>query len=629
MAGPWDEYKTEQKSDSSGPWSAYAKKDAAEPKKSFGKSVFDESKEGSDVGYAATRGLAKTVLGGPGDIESLFAHTIPESVGLSKASERGKFLGRETFFPTSEEVSKGMTALGMPEAKGKFAKYETAGEFAPVVVGGAQLAKTGAEALKIPEAYRALRGFPFKQAVGELTTKAEDLAKQLIDQTRRSGRELYGSQRQARLGAEKDAQVALAQIDSAKKSLGAAEDLSVTGSKLMSDIKGVSDKSWTQRKELADTTYSSAWDSTRAKQASGNYWQSSPSGKNFFNTLENKITTSDVTPVSSAEEKEIRALINELQGKEVGQTRGFSFDPVTQLISTPSVPKFAPLDIKAVVEQLRRLRDAANGFPEEGFKAISQKRAKAMAESLEKSIAGWDDSLRKADKTYKTMSERLYPEQTARGEAILARQRYDLNELARDPKNATKLFFSSKQGVDDLTRLLGGDKQKVAQYARQHTLNEILTKKTAKEAESWLTNKNTSDWLNEFPQLRREVESYVDTLRKAESKVSASENLAKTMKTAGRKTAQEMSKTIESLQNEARLFEQADPSKVTNLALDFSRKFEGIATPEQISQFQKQIKETERLYQGQERARRIAILAAKLAGVGYGSYEATRLMQGR
>jgi hypothetical protein len=566
------------------------------------------------VGGGAIGGIGGTAVGPVGTALGTVAGA---GTGYATGKKLGELAEEALGYRKSPTASEAVKQSVKDIATG--AEYEVGGR---ALGAGAEAIYSGAK--KIPEAYRTLRGFPYKKALGELTTRAEDLAKQLIEQTRGSGRELYGAQRQARLSAQKDAEVAMSQIDSAKKALGASEDLSVTGNKLMSDIKDVSDKSWGQRKELADKTYSSAWQSTRAKQAAGDYWQTSPSGKNFFNTLENKIATSDVTPVSSAEEKEIRALINELRGKEVGETKGFAFDPTTGFMSTPSIPKFAPLDIKPVVEQLRRLRDAANGFPEEGFKAISQKRAKAMAESIEKSIAKWDDSLRKADKTYKAMSERLYPEQTARGEAILARQRYDLNELARDPKNATKLFFSSKQGVEDLTRLLGGDKQKVAQYARQHTINEISTKKTAKEAETWVTSKSNSDWLNEFPQLRREVETYVDTLRKAENKVGASENLAKTMKTAGRATAQEMGKTIAALQREARMFENADPSKVAGLASEFARKFEGIASPQQIAQFERQIKETERLNQGQERARKIAILAAQFAGLGAGVYGGIR-----
>jgi hypothetical protein len=495
---------------------------------------------------------------------------------------------------------------------------------------GLGLGGLGYGASKIPGAVKTLTGAPFRQATTGLQTSAQKLAESLAAQERTAGRELYGKQRQAKLGAAGEREAAEAQIPALKQQFGTPQDASVTGRNLMNDIKSRSEVGHQQRKQLAEETYSGAYDAARQKQAQKNFWQTSDSGKGFFDTLADKIRVKDVTPVSSAEETEIKNLVSELKGKITGYQKKTVFDPVQGMIEIQGPPIYAPADIKVVVEKLRQLREAGKGFPEEGFKSIGQRRAIAMAKSLEESIAGWDDGLRKADKLYKTMSERLYPEQTRRGEAVLAKQKYDINQLSADPINAPKQFFQSKQGVDDLTKLLGGDKDKVAQYANQHVVNELSTKKTAKEAESWVLNRKNVDWMSEVPGLRQRAEAYVKNLKTLEEKGAAAGQLEKTMKGAGRRTAQEMSNRIKQLQAEANVFETIDPNKVVAEAQRFVNKLqaEGVATPAQLDKVQKQILEAEKLYKGKERAKRIAYILGTAAGAGFVGRETTRLFQG-
>lgn len=495
---------------------------------------------------------------------------------------------------------------------------------------GLGLGGLGYGASKIPGAVKTLTGAPFREATTGLQTSAQKLAESLAAQERASGRELYGKQRQAKLGAVSEREVAEAQIPALKQQFGTPQEASVTGRNLMNDIKARSETGHQQRKQLADETYGDAFTSARQKQSQKDFWQTSDSGKSFFDTLADKIKVKDVTPVSSTEENEIKNLVSELKGKITGYQKKTVYDPVQGFVEVQGPPIYAPSDVKVVVEKLRQLREAGKGFPEEGFKSIGQRRAIAMAKSLEESIAGWDDGLRKADKLYKTMSERLYPEQTRRGEAVLAKQKYDLNQLSADPINAPKQFFQSKQGVDDLTKLLGGDKDKVAQYANQHVINELSTKKTAKEAESWVLNRKNIDWMSEVPGLRQKAETYVKNLIATESKGAAAGQLEKTMKGAGRRTAQEMSNRIKQLQAEANVFETIDPNKVVSEAQRFVNKLqsEGIATPAQIDNVQKQILEAERLYKGKERAKRIAYILGTAAGAGFVGRETTRLFQG-
>jgi hypothetical protein len=134
-----------------------------EPKKPTLASEFAETgKKAATMGYGAVTGL----LGSFGELEKFGAYDVPEFFGLREKGERDQLMGRETIFPTTEEVRKGLSKVGVERPKEQYRGYETAGE----IVGGLgtalpSLAKTGT---------RALLGTPSR--VSEATArKAEDL----------------------------------------------------------------------------------------------------------------------------------------------------------------------------------------------------------------------------------------------------------------------------------------------------------------------------------------------------------------------------------------------------------------------------------------------------------------------
>ena len=85
---------------------------------------------------AFTTGVVRGFLGGPGELEKFGAYTVPEMIGLRKPGERDKLFGRETLFPTTEEVGKGMEKVGIERKPGI---GETTGE----IVGGVGTAVPG------------------------------------------------------------------------------------------------------------------------------------------------------------------------------------------------------------------------------------------------------------------------------------------------------------------------------------------------------------------------------------------------------------------------------------------------------------------------------------------------------
>ena len=95
--------------------------------------------------YGVARGAITGTVGLPGEAEKLLGVTVPKMFGAKP--KKDFFMGRETVFPTTEEVSKGLTKAGLPPAEGGFGKTgEFVGEIVPGAKGALSLAKAGIKA---------------------------------------------------------------------------------------------------------------------------------------------------------------------------------------------------------------------------------------------------------------------------------------------------------------------------------------------------------------------------------------------------------------------------------------------------------------------------------------------------
>ena len=91
----------------------------------------DEPKDFSQTRTgAATRGVITGLAGGLGELEKFGAYTVPRALGMQK--EPQQLFGRETIFPTTEEVSTVLEKVGYKKPPADLGLYETAGE-----IGGA------------------------------------------------------------------------------------------------------------------------------------------------------------------------------------------------------------------------------------------------------------------------------------------------------------------------------------------------------------------------------------------------------------------------------------------------------------------------------------------------------------
>jgi len=124
---------------------------------------------GQDL-YAGAYGLGAGILGWPGELEKFAAYDIPEFLGARNPKARDQLLGRETIFPTMEEVRQGAAAIGIPKPAKGTETAQTVGEFAPAILAGGKLVSdVGGRLLKSGA----------KSVVGETQPMVEQLARKM------------------------------------------------------------------------------------------------------------------------------------------------------------------------------------------------------------------------------------------------------------------------------------------------------------------------------------------------------------------------------------------------------------------------------------------------------------------
>lgn len=176
--------------------------------------------------------------------------------------------------------------------------------------------------------------------------------------------------------------------------------------------------------------------------------------------------------------------------------------------------KTFPTSFDALDDVRRRLGDAAFGKEVEGYSAIgadiarkyygkiSEIQSKFAGESHDALQGGYESASRLLDK-YKSQA----------GKKATAADRFDPTRYKTDAASLPNDYFTSKQSVNDLLELTGGDRSLVTQAASDFTARQ-LRDKNAKGVKDWV-NKN-SDWLEALPEVKSKVNSYLSTLERAE-----------------------------------------------------------------------------------------------------------------
>jgi cell division septum initiation protein DivIVA len=187
------------------------------------------------------------------------------------------------------------------------------------------------------------------------------------------------------------------------------------------------------------------------------------------------------------------------------------------------------------LENLRRfLRDRAYGLPAEGFDAIGQRQAGDLADAVEAIQKQFSPKITKFLEQYRADSEPLNRFKTKLGEAIVGKEEFDMARFATDPAELASKVFKSETSVKDLMQLLGGDARSAEQFARSFVASK-LQDASSKDIQKFVTS--NADWLNQFPQLRQQLEAAATTIGRAEGFGGARTTLADTLRTGATKLA--------------------------------------------------------------------------------------------
>jgi hypothetical protein len=181
----------------------------------------------------------------------------------------------------------------------------------------------------------------------------------------------------------------------------------------------------------------------------------------------------------------------------------------------PSYKTF-PTSFDALDDVRRRLGDAAYGKEVEGYSAIGAEIAKkyySKISDIQSKFAGQaHDDLQGG---YEAASRLLDKYKSKAGKRATVEDRFDPSRYQTDAASLPNDYFKTQQSVKDLVELTGGDKALVTQAASDFSARQ-LRDKNAKGVRTWL-NQN-SDWLNspELAGVKSKIESYANTLERAE-----------------------------------------------------------------------------------------------------------------
>jgi len=527
-----------------------------------------------DVKYGLGYGLAKGVLGFPGETEKFLAYTAPEFLGLRKEGERDKFLGRETFFPTTEEVEKGLQYVGLPKPKSETA--EAVGEYGPGVVGGVsglyKLGRAGLRGLAGTDIGQLLLGKKTEAQRAALQKEAQALGgagKQAL-----TAEEAAQQQRLAAAGAEKQrgvteavsrglsetaTQEQLAEI--AKKAGLKAETQSALGLRELPGVRTIAEAGQfkpvpmtpteiggyireqakkflesvkSQRNAAADKNFGAAKDAAKKAEALGQFVNTKPIVAQL-DSLFAKGGTSDY----------LRSI--EQLKKDVENTKSFEGLEIIR----------------------RRLGDAAYGAPEEGYKAIGQQFSGDMYKALSDQMKRYSKDFAKYLDDYKRLSKTIEAYGTKVGKSLTETQDTAGKYYAKTAEQITKDIFSSPEKYRMFVDAVGGNKEIAEAAARRYFAGLAEKAKTPEKIRELIGDNRAL--LEEFPFVRKEIESrYLAPLVKAETRAGAAAKRIEQTEEA-KKIAQERAGEAAKAE-QSRFGEVAETSAQKTKDIEFAQK---------------------------------------------------------
>ena len=515
-------------------------------------------------------GLATSIPGMVGDIETM----LPGGPEVG-ARGQGALKGKETVFPTSENIREGLTKIGLPPPPNPAVKgYITAGEVAPAVVGGGKavyesgkalygLGKTLAERLSLGKTSREL--------AESLRSATEKQAGQIAKQT---GQEMTAAEQRSAIAgkaeekAGRGGETALKPLPGVTTEMEAgrfkpiAQTAQDIGTRIKDSANKVMETLRSKRNANAEKNKQAAFGYAFQKEAAG---QTIKETKAYNNALQ-EIDAMIKNPTSGLSGVPVPEL--EAQLKKI---RGILDRTIVDVDGTVIARK--PANFEGLEDARRWLRDKSYGVPAQGYDAISQQMAGHFADRIE--AIQKEFSLKPGEKIssfekflnqYKKDSQPLDVFKTKVGKALTDVQLPGSDFASVAAQDIPNRVFKSRENFDALISVFGGDKKLAEAEAKRYFASQLESKGTAKEVENFIRqNRAMLKETNSLPI----AEKYAIDLRTYEkragaaSKISAEGKVKKAEKQALVKDYQTFESDLDVARN--------DPAKITSAAHSLSK----------------------------------------------------------
>ena len=271
-----------------------------------------------------------------------------------------------------------------------------------------------------------------------------------------------------------------------------------------------------ERQAAADANMGGAFAEAEAKEKAGSRIKQTTAFRSGVELI-NDILRNPDTKMSNVNLPQIRDQLNRVKSAITGRTVAEDGSVVDREVSFRSL------------EYLRRfLGDRAAGLPAEGFDAIGQQQAGKLKEIVENIQREFVPGFGKALDQYKVDSQPISQFKSKFGKALTGREDFDFSKFSTFASDLPAQIFKTRDTVDEAIALAGGNTQQIEQLARQFVADQIQQKNGKQIADFAFANRS---WLERFPQLRSDIDTFASSLGTAESVASRRQKLATALRT--------------------------------------------------------------------------------------------------
>jgi len=270
------------------------------------------------------------------------------------------------------------------------------------------------------------------------------------------------------------------------------------------------------RQAAADANMGGAFAEAEAKEKAGSRIKQTTAFRSGVELI-NDILRNPDTKMSNVNLPQIRDQLNRVKSAITGRTVAEDGSVVDREVSFKSL------------EYLRRfLGDRAAGLPAEGFDAIGQQQAGKLKEIVENIQREFVPGFGKALDQYRIDSQPISQFKSKFGKALTGREDFDFSKFSTFASDLPAQIFKTRDTVDEAIALAGGNAQQVEQLARKFVADQIQQKSGKQIADFSFANRS---WLERFPQLRSDIDTFASSLGTAESIATRRQKLASALRT--------------------------------------------------------------------------------------------------